>query len=38
MTGQRVGMVIRPPTGGGLLAVEGWGGRWASPADCPGRR
>ena len=30
MTGQRVGMVIRPPTGGGLVAVEGWGGRWAS--------
>ena len=30
MTGQRVGMVIRPPTGGGLLAVEGWGGGWAS--------
>ena len=29
MTGQRVGMVIRPPTGGGLLAVEGWGGRCA---------
>ena len=29
MTGQRVGMVVRPPTGGGLLAVEGWGGRCA---------
>ena len=29
MTGQRVGMVVRPPTGGGLPAVEGWGGRCA---------
>ena len=29
MTGQRLGMVIRPPTGGGLLAVEGWRGRCA---------
>ena len=29
MTGQQVGMVIRPPTGGGLLAVEGWEGRCA---------
>ena len=26
MTGQRVGMVVRPPTGGGLPAVEGWEG------------
>ena len=30
MTGQRVGMVVRPPTGGGLLAVEGWVG-WCAP-------
>ena len=29
MTGQRLGMVIRPPTGGGLLEVEGWEGRCA---------
>ena len=29
MTGQQVGMVIRPPTGGGLLAAEGWRGRCA---------
>ncbi len=29
MTGQRVGMVIGPPTGGGLLVVEGWEGRCA---------
>ena len=30
MTGQQVGMVIRPPTGGGLPAVEVWRGRCAS--------
>ena len=29
MTGQQLGMVIRPPTGGGLLEVEGWEGRCA---------
>ena len=29
MTGQRLGMVIRPPTGGGPLEVEGWEGRCA---------
>ena len=40
MTGQRVGMVVRPPTGGGLLAVEGWGGGvrpgiWPRPEVTP---